>query len=438
MKEKLKMIYTKHKIDFLLLFLCLFTFLVWTFDFLNPMLYLLIFIYFIIKKKPYSWYIIVIIFSIPSYHFDSFYLADYLLTVILFVIILIKQIKQKHFQWGKIGVFLAIYTLYALISILWAGDKSWSLIGWGTLIEGIIAYFIVINGDFKILKKDLITISKVATYFMVTITLELIYYFATNDYINIITHKDINLSWGISNYVAVFFVIAIPIALYKYTIKDKFYPVYFFIDLLSMVGLIMTLSRGAYLGAFIGVLIFLIFNLSFKMITKYGLLGIFTLVVLYLSQYSHKVINTIIHDFPIKNLLDDRSRFEIWNFGLEAFKDSPIFGNGYYAARFILRNYGLKNRWFHNLFVDVGVNLGVIGLILILIILFKILLTVFKPKEAFLMSVLAALIGSLTHCFFDIGFNFWTYGLVMYITVGIAELYLNNKNNFNNLSKKDC
>lgn len=83
-------------------------------------------------------------------------------------------------------------------------------------------------------------------------------------------------------------------------------------------------------------------------------------------------------------------RFDIWKSGIEIFKISPIYGVGYgnvesFAKNRLPETYVVNNsfsnfRVFHNFIIDIIVNQGIVGLIIITILGIKIIIDIIKYK----------------------------------------------------------
>ena len=106
-------------------------------------------------------------------------------------------------------------------------------------------------------------------------------------------------------------------------------------------------------------------------------------------------------------------RFDIWKSGAEIFKTKPIYGVGYgnvegYAKENIPNTYIVNNsfatfRVFHNFVIDILVNQGIIGLIIIIILTFYILRRFIQNKKAILnnKNEIALLVSSIIAILFS-------------------------------------
>ena len=165
-----------NKLDYYLLFLLFTTVIIRFIDNLSFGLIIdfILFLYLIIKKRPIGHFFIIIMFSVMSKN-QGIFLIHYILVMILFGIVLIKCLKNREIYLGNLFVPLIIFLFYSALSIFWTPVKATGFEGLVAMLEGYLIYFILTNGGLKITKSDLPKISKVATYVMLTLTLEIFY-----------------------------------------------------------------------------------------------------------------------------------------------------------------------------------------------------------------------------------------------------------------------
>src|SRR5690554_2081255 len=239
----------KYNLDINMILLLLITFTIWLLKDISFIygffVYCGIFIYLLVKKRPFSHFFIVILFSVMSLQGNTgSFKMDYTLVMMLLALVLMQIINNKKITLGNLFIPLVIFLLYSMISILWTPVKSTGIHGLVAMLEGYAVYFILTNSNFKITEKNFIDISKIASYIMLTLSLELFYIYYYHGFTKTINSKKlIDLGWSYSNLIAVIFVLLLPIALYKYLNKNNKYYVYFFLDLINIVGLVLTMSR---------------------------------------------------------------------------------------------------------------------------------------------------------------------------------------------------
>jgi O-antigen ligase len=428
---------TKYKLDLQLLALLGITLLIWLLkDILfvyGLIIYLLIFAYLIYQKKPFSHFFVVILFSVMSMQSDTgSFKIDYCLTIIVFVLVVINNIKKKQIVVGKLLLPLVILLGYSFISIAWTPVKADGFHGLVAMLEGYLIYYLLTNAGFRINKDDLLTISKVATYIMLTLTLELFYIYYLHGFQATINRKQlINLGWGYSNLIAIVFVLLLPLALYKYLNKNKYYLGYFMLDIVNIFGLVLTMSRGAFLGVAISLGIFTVLYVRKRLLVKYGgilgmgiALGTF-LLWLFQKPLFNKLISTFKTLFTSKEIFDDPNRSPLYKVAIKTFLDKPIFGNGLKSSKYLIYYHldGRQNVHFHNFILQIAATLGVIGLIILSFLIVRWVKVLYKPKDTFVVCSALSIIGALTHQLLDSSFDLFYFGVFFYGIFAIVEIY---------------
>ncbi len=143
--------------------------------------------------------------------------------------------------------------------------------------------------------------------------------------------------------------------------------------------------------------------------------------------------------------LSDKSAFftrrdNLWQIGIEMFKDHPFFGVGLKNARLLTREYGeSKKLRIHNIFLDILVDNGIFSLIVFIIILISFTLIgwhakhIYKLQHEGLMSNLAtsftiSLIATTSMAFFGGSIIYDKFGWLLF---GIlAALYIYSRRSF--------
>lgn len=130
------------------------------------------------------------------------------------------------------------------------------------------------------------------------------------------------------------------------------------------------------LGAFV-LMIFLSRMSSRRVITMTSamLLGVLVVGLLFVSpEFTDTATYTFTRGHNETNIKSLDGRVSIWTAGLQAFEQSPILGSGYatYPMRIQVGGH------FHNLFVELAVTTGILGLIPILILFALIIMPIVK------------------------------------------------------------
>ncbi|MCX6721577.1 MAG: O-antigen ligase family protein, partial [Candidatus Staskawiczbacteria bacterium] len=213
----------------------------------------------------------------------------------------------------------------------------------------------------------------------------------------------------------------------SFAIKEtnKHLKIFYIVSLfLFLFTILISGTRAAYLGIFIGALYFLLFYpKKFKLLkTCVGLfLILIFLIVLYANIHpqlptilQNRITKDVVTSLSIKNASHDE-RFRAWQTVLQEIEDKPILGWGpeNMSVGFD-KNYDprvISSLWWdraHNIFLDTGAQAGILGIItyiLLFIILFWSLQKI-KPKkehntQIIITGIQAALIGYLMANFFS-------------------------------------
>lgn len=167
---------------------------------------------------------------------------------------------------------------------------------------------------------------------------------------------------------------------------------------LSLVAVILSFSRGAYISILLGIIIWLFFSENKKMKLKW-LLGILSGTIL-LFIISDKLpidpINYITNRFLSFGRDGGSGRFTLWMNALTVFKENPITGIGINSIKeYYLANYS-RAAYVHNSFLEVLVEAGIIGFISYLlfwlsILVFSIKIMLLNKKAIFIFITLVAM-----------------------------------------------
>ncbi len=419
----------KYKLDLQLIFLMLITLTSWYFqtdDFKYGFLvFCLIFLYLAFKQKPISHFIVVTLFSVMSLQYNGIFKIEFVLTLMIFFYVVGKNIKNRSIVIGNLFIPLVLFLVYNVISILWTPDKSDGIQGIIDMIEGYMIYFIIINSGIKIVKKHLFDLSKVATYLMLTLSFEIFYNYYLHGFEKVIHSKNlVHLGWDYSNFIAVIFVLLIPIALYKYLDHEKYHIAYFLIDLLNLLGLLLTLSRGAILGVFVSLFIFIILFVRKRFLFRYGsIVGIIAFIIYKHEKFGY-YFSLIKDKYLNREFLDDHGRFPLYKLAFERFKENILFGDGIKSSRYMITHFLERSSvHYHNFILQIVATLGIIGLILFLFIVLKWVKVLYKPFDSYVLCSALAIIAGLTHQFVDVSFDLFYFGFIFYGIIAVVEVY---------------
>ena len=133
-----------------------------------------------------------------------------------------------------------------------------------------------------------------------------------------------------------------------------------------LVGLFFSYARAGWMAFLAGLL--LIATVKYKRLW-FLLPGLVLLVILILPQLSQRFSDMSLSQLGNRNSSTLAMRIQLWNAGIQVFKDSnPLFGVGYGAERYRIGEYLSRYPWMaHNDYIAVLVGTGLIGLILFLL-----------------------------------------------------------------------
>lgn len=332
----------------------------------------------------------------------------------------LKQIRE-YIMSDKIGKLIIVYILVSILSFI----KSINI---GASIGEILRFlsYIILSSIIIISIKDKKTVHRIlvcsilACY--IVSVFGIIQYFtgigldkAFNTLYGFGTSRRVaSTMFNPNNYAAFIMLFCYPVLLSALYIDNKRIKVFLFILFgLLTVNLILTFSRGAWLGFILGLIVLaLIYN-------KKILRLIFIPVPLLLVQ---SIRNRFISIFSLTSKYNI-SRIKIWGTGLKMIEDNPILGVGLgnsiylydkYVEKYPELNTGHSMYPLHNSFLKILAETGIFNFIIFLMIIYFIMLKVYKIYESNRYSILKGISGgffiSLTgyifmnffdNCFFD-------------------------------------
>jgi O-antigen ligase len=173
-----------------------------------------------------------------------------------------------------------------------------------------------------------------------------------------------------SNHFAAFIVeyLAVLIGVTLFTEKKKFIPIYGLGIIINIFVLFYTYSRAAYLALGFLFLFFGIFRKKLIIISTIVVLLFGSLIVSYLPP---SVVNRVEMTTTEEGELEGSSahRVTIWKIGWDIFLQNPVLGIGYHMTPSYILVDGLQNM--HNYFLQVLVELGLVGFFLFLFLFFS-------------------------------------------------------------------
>lgn len=381
--------------------------------------------------------------------YDFFYYPKYMSLVIITVFLLIsvllnfKQITRL-FKFDLINKLLLIYFLFITLSLFFSLDPLLSIQGRPLRYDGYTTQLIYII--LFLFARTIKSIDKRFIYAVSFVT-TLLSLYGMIQYLGLdpFPRDLIRLNWtsafstfGNQNFFGSFLVLQIPFNLYIIAVyKNKWAYIPYGI---SLVALLMTSTRSAWIGFIVSFILILI--LTYKQNNQYKQIIIFSIVIVVLFNLfdNNQLLNrfmTILSDLKILSSTSYTEnpkaieqvgsvRMFIWIRVIELIKMRPLFGFGienlaiafekYYYNDIISINgsYAIIDKA-HNDFLHIAVSSGIISLISYLTFVLTILISSFKRISKDLNIVfISSIIGYLACLFFNISvvsvtYIFWIY-----------------------------
>ena len=340
----------------------------------------------------------------------------YILPIILIAGFIIHIIRFKPiFRFGKLGMpllllFLAIALSMINVEKITINYLFYCLIG----IFYLFTYFFfrsTLKGDNLLILLKLFVISGVLISIQV-----LVFYLRVDDLALALESKNLDLGWGISNFIATYLIIFISVTFY-YIKKNKFHFLLILLVIFEIIALYFTLSRGGIM-AFIITLPFLIYYLFYDYEKKFSLflnilisLIIFAFIIYLLRDYFILIWNRV-----TKSFFADNGRFDLWEEAIILFKNYPLFGAGLFA-----RVEGDYFGFYHNTFIHTAATLGMVGLISIFWQIISVFKLFFKNLNIEKAILLIALFGANIHGMVDNVYYMPQFMVIFFIVIAAVE-----------------
>lgn len=141
--------------------------------------------------------------------------------------------------------------------------------------------------------------------------------------------------------------------------------------LIGAFGLLLSLSRSGWIGLFFALLTYIFFAGNKKTRLLLGALALVAGLTVYANPFLKERLTA-----PLQGEKSSTSRLTLWQSGIAAIKESPIFGLGLggYAREYkrIIQDQSLPNHNYpHNIFLNFWTETGILGLFSVLIIIFS-------------------------------------------------------------------
>lgn len=314
----------------------------------------------------------------------------YFITLMIFgIITLLNIITYKKLLFDKKVAWMLLFVAFAGISYFWAGNKKSVISVLLILIANeLIAYFIMLLIHYKNKRFEYILNSIIIGTIILALRL-----FIPNGFLAYYSTRTID---GFNaNYLGMYAAVSANFALYYFFNESKNKNkkiLYIICFILSIIITILSFSRKAIIFVILPMAIYYIFKdyslkksiiRIFISIVAVGilLLMLFKVDILY-NTMGYRIEAMINGVFNTGGEIDASvsARMKMIEVGKELFVEKPIFGyglNNYKDMLLIKKPYGMTNVYAHNNYIELAVDLGIIGLLIyysfyILIILYTI------------------------------------------------------------------
>ncbi|MCF7924476.1 MAG: O-antigen ligase family protein [Candidatus Izimaplasma sp.] len=345
----------------------------------------------------------------------------YILPIVLLLGFVIHYFKFKeNVKKGQLTYPIFLMVLAMFLSIL---NSDIININYGFyLIIGIFYVTIYLFFIQTIKGKNLIYILRLFVVLGVLISTQVfIYYLNIGDIINALETKEIDLGWGISNFIATYLIIFISSTVY-FLRHSKFKIIFSIIISFEIFMLLFTLSRAGIL-AFVVILPFLVSYLFHDYQNKKQMF-LYTIIIIILlilvigtkTDYFIPIWNRFVR-LPDQHL----ARIDLWKEAFVKFKEHPILGAGLFAR--VEDNYF---GFYHNTFMHTLATLGIVGFISLMwqiVIVFKVFLKEHTPEKIIL---LIALIGANVHGLVDNVYYMPQFMILFFVIIAVVEIHNRN------------
>lgn len=258
--------------------------------------------------------------------------ATFTLIAIVLHFALLHEKRVKNFFATRFTIPFILATIALTIGGLGYPNHTLlhSLLGVGFGLLCFIVYYLVLRCTTKNIKK---LVSFALFLFGVVALIQVFIVLGrSNDFINLVMSKNLNVGWANVNNIAIALAATIPFALYLSFDNKVFAWVYYVFVFLVLGVLVITQSRGVILITLLLFPVAWIFTLiKAKLTSKIELI----MVSLAAIAVTFALFYVLELDFLFSQFsqlgIGDNGRFRDWQFFWEKFKESPIFGVGFFG-----------------------------------------------------------------------------------------------------------
>ncbi len=344
-----------------------------------------------------------------------FYL--YLVPVLLFLgfIIHIVRYKVKLFS-GELLLPVLMLFMSMLLSTTNAVDVNIYYLFY--MLVALIYLFIYLFYRSTISGNFIHYLLKIMVFVGVLIAFQVLaFYIKVDDIIIAIQTKELDLGWGLSNFVATYLIMFIPATFYYIKIS-KHNLFYIVLGVFQILMLLLTLSRGGILTftVIFPFLLFYLFHTGEWKKTAINLLVSLGIVIIVI--YSNFALFEAIYLRFKELLFDDSGRFEIYELAIEKFLSHPLFGVGVFSRIDALGDF----RMYHNTFLHTLASFGLVGIVALIwqfARVYKIVIHQIKTKT---MILGISLLGANIHGLIDNVYYMPQFMILFFVIIAVIEV----------------
>jgi len=324
---------------------------------------------------------------------------------------------------------LCLFALLGFLSVLTSVSITLSLKGFFfKLLEGILIYFIIVETVNDRKKLNLVLVVMSLTILLLCAD-GIFQHRIGQDFIRhypVCGHR-IHASFSNPNGFGCWLAVMLPLVFSLGMIKHKNFPqkiIRFLIWGLICAAafcLLMTYSRGAWMGAAIGLFFIGILKKNRFLIIAVPIMIVLPFIVP-ASNIKERLFSII--------AFNSSGRVILWHEALAVIKDFPIFGCGLNTYSIIAPSYKFTadgGTYPHNSYLQMTAELGIVGLVAFAWIIFRLFKTSLESikmiKDGFysnvLMGLSAGMLAFLVHSFFDVNFYALQLATLMWFVMGL-------------------
>ena len=381
------------------------------------------------RVLEYSLYGLVFFIPISNFLIEVFF-------TIAITVFTIKKILEKDYKFllNKTHFFLALFFIFSALSLINSGpylDK-----GFKTLVSKWQEYFLLFVicadtlKDFRIRRNCFFILAGISffvgvdTFFQRFLGLE---YFRQREMVEI-TGGLAGVTGPFNHYndLGAYLVIMLSFTFAQFmVVREKIKKVSFCaLTVILAAGLLMTFSRGAWLGAGIAFILMMLFLRKFKILMA------FICIILLILLVVPDVRERFLFSFQKGG---DATRFILWRGAWSMIEERPFFGKGLGTFIIYLPEYTSKKfvQYAHNSFLQIWAETGIFSLLSFLgflyLILSKAIRLARKSTDPIFLGALCGVCGFLLHSFFDSQLYSLQLSILFWMIIGL--LYASCKAN---------